>query len=70
LGFSYHPLNVDRLNIGGSFDLSKTVMGTARGLKGMEMQAARNRLAEAIGGNIELVDADNLDLLRTYMFLG
>jgi hypothetical protein len=35
LGFSYHPLNVDRLNLGAArFDLRTTVIGTARGLLG------------------------------------
>jgi hypothetical protein len=70
LGFSYHELNVARLDIGGSFDLRHIVMGTARGLKGMEVQGAKNKLNAALGGNIELIDADNLDLLRRYMLLG
>lgn len=70
LGFSYHPLNIARLNIGGSFDLSTTIIGTARGLIGREVQIASNRLAEALGGSINLSDADNLDILRRHMFLG
>jgi len=70
LGFSYHPLNIARLNIGGSFDLSKFVFGTARGLIGMEVQNVQGRLAEAIGGAITLSDADNLDILRGNMLLG
>jgi hypothetical protein len=69
LGFSYHPLNVARLNIGGRFDLRTTVIGTARGLIGQEVQAARSTLLRAIGGNITLSDADNLYLLREHMFL-
>jgi len=63
-------LNIARLNIGGSFDLSTTTIGTARGLIGMEVQTALNRLADALGGSINLSDADNLDILRRHMFLG
>jgi hypothetical protein len=74
LGFSYNPFNVDRLNIGGSLDLSTTVIGTTRGVFGRELEAAKNRLAEALGGDIHLVRSvnseDNLDILRDHMFLG
>jgi hypothetical protein len=73
LGFGYNPFNVARLNIGGSLDLSTTVIGTTRGLIGMEIQDAKNRLAEALGGDIYLKaedSADNLDILREHMFLG
>jgi hypothetical protein len=69
LGFGYHQFNVARLNIGGSSDLSTTVIGTAQGLTGMEVQNASNRLAEAIGGSITLSDMDSLSLLRHHMFL-
>jgi hypothetical protein len=69
LGFSYHPLNIARLNIGGSFDLSTLVFGTARGLIGLEVDNVRNRLAEAIGGDTQLSDTDNLDILRRNMLL-
>jgi hypothetical protein len=70
LGFGYHPFNIARLNIGGSFDLSTTIIGTARGLIGMEVDHAKNRLSEAIGGQIALTNDDNLDILRRHMFLG
>jgi hypothetical protein len=74
LGFSYNPFNVSRLNIGGSLDLSTTTIGTTRGLIGMEIQDAKNRLAEALGGDINLKfgygSTDNLDILREHMFLG
>jgi hypothetical protein len=74
LGFGYHPFNVARLNIDGALDLSTTIIGTTRGLIGMEIQEAKNRLAEAIGGDIHLKSgdsfADNLDILREHMFLG
>jgi hypothetical protein len=69
LGFGYHQFNIDRLKIGGSFDLRTTVLGTARGLIGKEVQNAKDKLAAAIGGNIELTDADNLDILKRHMFL-
>jgi hypothetical protein len=74
LGFSYNPFNLARLNIGGLLDLSTTIIGTTRGLIGMEIQEAKNRLAEAVGGSITLSHAasfeDNLDILREHMFLG
>jgi hypothetical protein len=74
LGFSYNPFNVARLSIGGSLDLSTTTIGTTRGLIGMELQDAKNRLAEALGGDINLKFGygftDNLDILREHMFLG
>ena len=70
LGFSYNPFNVARVNIGGSLDLSTFVFGTARGLIGLELDDARGRLAEAIGGDIRLSDTDNLDILRRNMLLG
>jgi hypothetical protein len=74
LGFSYNPFNVARLSIGGSLDLSTTIIGTTRGLFGMEIQDAKGRLAEALGGDIHLRQevnfADNLDILREHMFLG
>ena len=74
LGFSYNPFNVARLDIGGSLDLTTTVLGTTRGLIGMEIQDAKNRLSEALGGNISLSGTvsfeDNLAILREHMFLG
>jgi hypothetical protein len=70
LGFSYHPLNVARLKIDGSFDLSTNMIGTARGLIGREVQIALDRVADALGGSITLRDADNLDISRRHMFLG
>ena len=73
LGFGYHPFNIDRLNIGGSLDLSTTLFGTTCGLIGMEIQNAKNRLAEALGGGMDLnfgSFTDNLDILRQHMLLG
>ena len=74
LGFSYNPFNVARLSIGGSQDLSAMIIGTTRGLFGIEIQDAQNRLAEAFGGDIHLRQQvnfeDNLDILREHMFLG
>jgi hypothetical protein len=74
LGFSYNPFNVARLDIGGSLDLSATIIGTTRGVVGRELEAAKNRLAGALGGDIHLVRSvnseDNLDILRDHMFLG
>lgn len=71
LGFSYHQLNVDRLNLGAArFDLRTTVIGTARGLVGEEVPSARTRLLTAIGGDIYLHDEDNLHILRRNVFLG
>ena len=63
LGFSYHPMNVDRLNIGGCLDLRTTVIGTARGLLGMEVRQAESRVGQAIGGDIHFREGeDNLDI--------
>ena len=74
LGFSYDPFNVARLSIGGLLDLSTMIIGTTRGLFAMEIQDAKNRLAEALGGDIHLRQQvnfeDNLDILREHMFLG
>lgn len=70
LGFGYHALNVARLNIGGSLDLSTTIMGTMCGLIGMEKQVAKNRVAEAIGGDIHLGGEDSLGVLKENVFLG
>ena len=70
LGFSYHQLNVARLKLDRPFDLRQTVIGTARGLRGIEISDAGTRVARAIGGRNELFDADNLDILRQHMFLG
>ena len=73
LGFGYHAFNVDRLKIGESLDLSTTIFGTTCGLIGMEIQKAKNRLAEALGGGIDLnfgSFTDNLDILREHMLLG
>ena len=75
LGFSYNQFNVSRLKLGRSkLDLSTTIIGTTRGLKGMEIDDAKGRLAEALGGDINLSPevgfADNLDILREHMFLG
>jgi hypothetical protein len=50
------------------------IIGTTRGLIGMELKDANNRLAEALGGNIHLrlsvSSSDNLEILREQMFLG
>ena len=75
LGFSYNPFNVDRLKLGTSkLDLSTTIIGTTRGLIGMEIDDAKGRLSEALGGHINLEvsvgSTDNLHILREHMFLG
>jgi hypothetical protein len=70
LGFSYHPLNVARLKIDTFFDLSTTIVGTARGWTEMEKQVARSRLTGAMGGDPHLYNEDNLGILRHTTFLG
>src|SRR6266516_3652067 len=70
LGFGYHSFNLARLKLDASFDLSTTIIGTARGLIGMELQHAQNGVADALGGSITLANADNLEILRQHMFLG
>jgi hypothetical protein len=62
------------LSIGELLDLSTMIIGTSRGLIGMELQDANKRLNEALGGDIHLrfsvSSSDNLDILREHMFLG
>jgi len=75
LGFSYNQFNVARLKLGTSkLDLSTTIIGTTRGLFGLEIDDAKGRLSEALGGDIHLRQQvnfeDNLDILREHMFLG
>lgn len=74
-GFSYNPFNVARLKLGTSkLDLSTTIIGTTRGLIGMELDDAKGRLFEALGGDVKLrlsvTSEDNLTILREHMFLG
>jgi hypothetical protein len=75
LGFSYNQFNVARLKLGKSkLDLSTTIIGTTLGLIGMELQDAKSRVFEALGGNVSLrfsvTSEDNLAILREHMFLG
>ena len=70
LGFGYHSFNLARLKIESPFDLSTTIIGTARGLIGMELQHASHGVADALGESITLTDTDNLEILRRHMFLG
>ena len=74
LGFSYNSFNVARLKVSESLDQSTTVIGTTRGVVGRELDAAKNGLAEAVGGDIHLVRSvnseDNLAILRDHTFLG
>lgn len=75
LGFSYNPFNVARLELGRSkLDLSTKIIGTTRGLIGMEIDDAKERLVQALCGDINLrlsaTSSDNLDILREHMFLG
>jgi len=74
LGFSYNPFNVARLSIGGSLDLSTKIIGTTHGLFGIEIEDAKDRLGDALGGDLHLLQQvhfeDNLDILREHMFLG
>jgi hypothetical protein len=69
LGFGYHAFNMERLNIGGSLDLSTTIIGTTRGLIGMEKEAAKNRVSGALGGDVHFKGEDSLNVLRETMFL-
>jgi hypothetical protein len=75
LGFSYNEFNVARLKLHESkFDLSTLIIGTTRGLVGRELEDAKKRLFEALGGNVDLRFAanceDSLLILREAMFLG
>jgi hypothetical protein len=75
LGFSYNEFTVARLKLHGSkFDLSTLIIGTTRGLIGRELEDAKRRLFEALGGNVRLrvatTSEDSLIILRDEMFLG
>jgi hypothetical protein len=69
LGFSYHPLNLKRLQLENSS--GRRVFGTVRGLLGKEVQqtqeALHNRL---LTGNVLIQDEENLALLRKHLILG
>ena len=62
------------LNPGGSKYAPEEFSKSTRGLFGIEIQDAQNRLAEALDGDIHLRHQvnfeDNLDILREHMFLG
>ena len=69
LGFSYHPLNMERLKLEDSS--RRAVFGTTRGLIGGEIYAVEQMLQIFLRtGNVNLTDADSLIVLRQHLILG
>ncbi|HKP03621.1 MAG TPA: hypothetical protein VJU77_09715 [Chthoniobacterales bacterium] len=69
LGFSYHPLNLERLRLQDSS--GRAVFGTARRLIGDELGSVEQDLHSLLlCGNVTLTDADNLVILRQHLILG
>jgi hypothetical protein len=69
LGFSYHPLNLERLRLRDSS--GRAVFGTARGLIGGEVASVEHALhSYLLCGGVTLTDADNLVVLRQHLILG
>jgi hypothetical protein len=69
LGFSYHPLNMERLRLQDS--AGRSVFGTARGLIGNEVGATAAALRSILlTPRVELSDADNLAVLRQHLVFG
>jgi hypothetical protein len=69
LGFSYHPMNLDRLKLQNT-SIRRAVFGSALGFIGYELQDISERLNRTlVGGNVKLSDADNLQVLREYLIL-
>jgi hypothetical protein len=69
LGFSYHPLNMERLRLKDSS--RRTVYGTTRGLIGGEIVAVEQALhIFLLSGSVTLTDVDSLVVLRQHLILG
>lgn len=69
LGFSYHPINLDRLRLQDSS--RRAVFGTVRGLVGDELGSVEQALHSLLlCGRVKLTDADNLTVLRQHLILG
>jgi len=69
LGFSYHPLNLERLKLQDSS--RRTVFGTARGLIGDEIGSVEHALHSILlCRSVTLTDGDNLQVLRKHLILG
>jgi hypothetical protein len=69
LGFSYHPVNVQRLALRGALSQG-IVFGSALGLVDSEMSDIAGRLRQLLSNNVTLDRADNLLTLRQYRVLG
>lgn len=69
LGFSYHELNLSRLAIDTRNIESKVIFGTAFGMIGEELSDIKTRVHQALGSQITLSNADNLQVLRENLVL-
>jgi hypothetical protein len=70
LGFGYHDLNLQRLNLSDSSH-NRNIFGSAQGFVGDEFGAIKTALHQAMKcSNVTLTDADNLLVLRKHLILG
>jgi hypothetical protein len=70
LGFGYHPLNIERLQLKDSSS-QRYVFGTVRGLETSEIKNIQAKLAQTLlCPNITLNGEDNLVVLRRFTVLG
>jgi hypothetical protein len=70
LGFSYHPLNLAKLQLKDSA-FHRQVFGTVRNYEVDEIQQTELRLNQTmLCGKVILDDADNLTVLRRHLILG
>ena len=69
LGFSYHPLNLERLQLKDSG--ARQVFGTVRGLIGAEVTQVEAKLHSVLlTANVGVNDDDSLHFLRRHLILG
>ena len=70
LGFSYHPLNLARLQLENSI-LHRLVFGTVLRFEAGEVKQTEERLNQVmLCGKVTLDDTDNLTVLRRHLILG
>lgn len=70
LGFSFHELNLARLQLENS-DGRRQIYGTVRGLFGLEVTKVKELIhSTLLTGSVILEDDDNLHFLRQHLLLG
>ena len=71
LGFSYHPLNLERLRLKGDTVLHRQVFGTVLHFEKSEVEQTELRLYQTLlCGRVTLDNADDLTVLRRSLILG